>query len=169
MPIIITSSVVRGPIQKLRRRPDPIHKLRRQTSRIVSLKNKAVREGIAKGMIDIVLFDLGIFSRTVARLSGKLRRAVEKAVRSVVLDKGFHTGKTVFTWEEIVSKILSYDTEEYFQYHIRSRGFYVNPTVKGTFPLRYSRFSRMARPSIRRNIQAKLKSFGIEKRVVFSV
>ena len=138
-------------------------------ARIQSLKNIAVREGIVLGMTDIVLFDLGVFSRTVARKSGKLRRAVQAAVFEVVNSKGFHTGKTVITWEEIISRILAKDKENYFKYHIRGRGFYVNPTVEGTFPLRYSRFASMAKPSIRKRVFERLKVFGIQDRVVFSV
>ena len=169
MPIVITSSIIRKGTASLRRKPDPIHKLKRPRGRLVSLKNKAVRQGIIDGLTDIVLFDLGVFSRTVARKTGKFRRAVEKAVIQVASFLGPHTGKTVITWEAIIAKILEKDDENYFKYHIRSRGFYVNPTVKGTFPLRYSRFAAMAKPSIRKRISQKLRALGIQDRVVFSV
>ncbi len=140
--------------------------VKRQTNR---LRNLAMISGITEALLEIVSVDLGIFSRTVARKTGKLRRAVWISVKKIVGKISHHGGKTVINWKEIISGILSRDTQEYFIYHIRGRGFYMNPTEKGTFPIRFSRFKPMARSALRRTIDKKLKKFGIQDRVTFTV
>ena len=170
MSIVITSQLVRRDrVKSLQRRKDPLAHLKRIKTETGRLRSKAITEGITEALLELVSVDLGMFSRTVARKTGKLRRAVYSSVREVVGRITQHRGKTVINWKEIISGILSRDTQEYFIYHIRGRGFYMNPTEKGTFPIRFSRFKPMARSALKRTIDKKLKKFGIEDRVTFTV
>jgi len=144
----------------------------RKGDRIQSLKAIAIREAIAEGLIELVKKDVGLFSLTVARKTGKFRSAVQQAVRRVINMLGFQmhsSGKTVISWSDIVDAILAQDKDEYFKYHIRGRGFYKNPTVANTYPLRFSRFKTMAKNILKIKIPIKLKKYRIENRVTFTV
>ena len=141
--------------------------------RIQSLKNIAMREAIVEALIEIVK-ESGVFGRTIARKTGDMRRYVRNAMRNLLNVKGFNmhsTGITIFTWEEITAamKFADESKQKYLKYHIKGRGFYVKPTTLGTFPMRSSRFMPMARNSIRRKVPFKLKKYGIQNRVRFSV
>ena len=140
--------------------------------RIQSLKSIAMREAISEGLIELVTKDVGLFSLTVARKTGKFRSAVQEAVRRVLNILGFQmhaSGRTVISWSNIVDAILSQDKDEYFKYHIRGRGFYKNPTVANTYPLRFSRFKTKAKNILKIKIPIKLRKYGIENRVTFTV
>ncbi len=144
----------------------------REGDRIQSIKAIAIREAIVEGLLELVQKDIGLFSVTVARKTGKFRSAVQQAIRRVMNILGFkmHTsGKTVISWSSIVNAILAQDDEDYFQYHIRGRGFYKNPTVAGTFPLRFARFKAMAVKILQIKIPIKLRKYGIQDRVTFTV
>ena len=169
MSIVITSKLIGVTPKFSRRRRDPLAHLKRIKGETNRLRSVAIVEGITEALLELVSVDLGLFSKTVARKTGKLRKAVFKAVKEVVGRITQHRGKTVINWQDIVAGILSRDTQEYFIYHIRGRGFYKNPSVKGTFPIRFSRFKPMARNKLRRTIDKKLIKFGIQDRVSFTV
>ena len=169
MSIVITSELIGKPPKFSRRRKDPLASLKRIKGETNRLRSIAIVEGITEALLELVSVDLGLFSKTVARKTGKLRRAVFKAVKEVVGRITQHRGKTVINWQDIIAGILSRDKQEYFIYHIRGRGFYQNPSVKGAFPIRFSRFKPMARRKLRRTIDAKLIKFGIQDRVSFTV
>lgn len=135
--------------------------------RIQALKNEAIRRGIVTGLIQISTKDTGLFSVTIARKSGKLRRAFETAVRRIVNIIGSHTGKTVISWSEL--RQATEAALDYAKYHFDTRGFYVSPFTSGTFPMRLSRFKPMAQIAMRRSILFELKRFGISHRVRFKV
>ncbi len=152
MSIVITSKLIGVTPKFSRRRRDPLASLKRIKGETNRLRSVAIVEGITDALLELVSVDIGMFSKTVARKTGKLRKAVFNAVKEVVGRITQHRGKTVINWQDIISGILSRDKEAYFIYHITTRGFYVNPTVKGTFPIRFSRFKPMARNNIRRTI-----------------
>ncbi len=139
----------------------------REGDRIQALKNEAIRRGIVIGLIKISTSDSGLFNVTIARKTGKMRRAFEQAVRNIINIKGTHTGKTIISWSEIRQAVIS--IVDYAKYHFGSRGFYVNPTTLDTFPMRLSRFRPLARVAMRRAILFELKKFGIQDRVTFTV
>lgn len=140
---------------------------------IVRLKNIAVGEAIIDALTEMVM-EMGAFGKTIARKTGDMRSIVRAGIRALIAGRGrkIHSaGKTVITWDEIMAAILGQDDtkQQYVQYHFSSRGFYVKPTTRGTFPMRASRFFPIARKSINRKIPFKLKQFGISSKVEFSV
>ncbi len=170
MSIVITSQLVRRDrIKSLQRRKDPLAHLKRIKSETGRLRSIAMTEAITEGLLELVKKDIGMFSLTVARKTGKFRGAVNQAVRNVLSTVTEHRGKTMISWSSIVNAILDLDDEEYFKYHIRGRGFYKNPTVKNTFPLRFARFKAMAVKILQIKIPIKLRKYGIEDRVTFTV
>ena len=129
--------------------------------------DQAVANGISEGLIEVSRFDMGAFSKTIAKKDGPLRNAFEFGVRQAVAQHIRHTGRTVITWAEIKGFVEA--GLSYAQYHFKSRGFYVNPTTPGTFPMRVSRFKAFAVPAVRKHIAQNLRNLGLESKSTFSV
>ena len=143
MSIVITSGVVKG------------------AEEIESLVNTAIDTAFFDALTEIVTFDIGLFSITVARKSGKMRKAVAQGMRAVLRSLPFHKGKTVISWEAFKEAVIKF--RDYAQYHFKGRGFYVNPTIPSTFPMRLSRMKPLAEAAFIRHRSIQLKLFGIEE------
>ncbi len=138
--------------------------------RVKALRNKAILDGIISGLIEISEKDKGRFSRTIARLTGDMRIAFEQGIKQILATKR-HDGKTVITWSEIMVVVISLDTHrnKYFQFHFRARGFYKNPTIKNTFPMRFSRFKPMAILAMNKHILTNLRKIRAENITEFTI
>lgn len=134
---------------------------------IENTKNQLVANAISEGIIEVSKIDEGAFSKTIARKDGPLRTAFEFGVRQALAQHITHTGRTVITWSEIKGFVEA--GLSYAQYHFKSRGFYVNPTTAGTFPMRSSRFKPLAVAAVRKHINLNLRNLGFETRTTFSV
>ena len=125
--------------------------------------DRAVARGMAQGLTDAWID----FSPTVAMKTGKMRDAVFKAMRQIAAQTLRSNPIVEVTWDSIKERTISFLA--YSEYHFKARGFYVNPTTPGTFPMRASRFNAIARPIIRKEISKWLKKSGLEERATFSV
>ncbi len=143
MSIVVTSGVVKG---------------EEEISRLV---DTAVDTAFFDALTEIVTFDIGLFSRTVAKKSGAMRRAVAAGMREVLRALPFHRGKTIFSWETFKKAVISF--VKYAKYHFRGRGFYVAPTTPSTFPMRLSRLKPLAEAAFIRHRSIQLRLFGIEE------
>ncbi len=143
MSIVITSGVVKG------------------AEEIESLVNTAIDIAFFDALTEIVTLDIGLFSKTVARKSGEMRRAVAKGMRQVLRALPFHSGRTVISWESFKEAVIAF--VKYAKYHFRGRGFYVKPTTPFTFPMRLSRMKPIAKAAFIRHRSIQLKLFGIQE------
>ena len=143
MSIIITSGVVKG------------------AEEIERLVNTAVDTAFFDALTEIVTFDIGLFSKTVAKKSGAMRRAVAAGMRQVLRALPFHSGRTTLSWEAFKQAVISFI--KYAKFHFRGRGFYVAPTTPSTFPMRLSRMKPIAEAAFIRHRSTQLKLFGIEE------
>ena len=143
MSIIVTSGTVKG------------------AEEIERLVHTAVDAAFFDALIEIVTFDIGLFSKTVAKKSGDMRRAVAAGMRQVLRKLPFHRGRTVLSWEAFKEAVISF--RDYAEFHFKGRGFYVNPTTPNTFHMRLSRLKPMAEAAFIRHRSIQLKLFGIEE------
>ena len=135
----------------------------RQADVVLDTIRSAVNQGVAAGLNK----SYAIFSNTIAMKTGKMRDAVFKAMRQIAAQTLRSNPIVEVTWDSIKERTISFLA--YSEYHFKARGFYVNPTTPGTFPMRASRFNAIARPIIRKEISKWLKKSGLEERATFSV
>lgn len=122
--------------------------------RIGVILAEAIDSGIKDGLREVSKKDDGLFSLTVARLTGQLREDFEKGVDNILATKNFVIGTSTIKWSEIKAAVEAIN--DYAQYHFKSRGFYKEPSTENTFPMRFPRFKSVAVPAIIKHIRKNL-------------
>ena len=128
---------------------------------IENLVNTAIDAAIFDALVEIVSNDIGLFSKTVAKKSGRMRLGVAQGMRTVLRELPHHRGRTLISWERFKAAVIAF--VEYAKYHFKGRGFYVNPTTPSTFPMRLSRLKPIAEAAFIKHRSIQLRNFGIDE------
>ena len=139
MSIVITSGVIEG------------------KQEVVDSVNRAVLRGIERGL----LLTIDEFEPTIAKRTGLLRETFESALRQQINKLGRTGDRRVILWSSI--RAAAETMLIYALYHFASKGFYVNPTTPGTYPMRLSRFKPIALRNIRTEIIRAIRNTGLEQ------
>ncbi len=139
MSLVVTSGVVRGP------------------EAIIENRNLALALGFRKGLFKAV----DEFLPSIAMKTGRMRRSFKRAINVLMAQKQVVQARQItITWEEIKQIVIA--LTPYAEYHFRARGFYVSPSTKGTRPMRFRSFKRLAIKHVRREVNLALSSVGLE-------
>lgn len=134
--------------------------------------NRSIIRGVKKGMLsalDEFLDTIAFMSDSQRIQAGRtdkgihMREAFEDVVNDILstFSKTDNTNRTIITWDQI--KTMTTSLVDYAEFHFKARGFYVEPSKPGTFPMRASRFLPLVRREIIKEIKKSLRNAGLEQ------